>query len=212
MGKTRTILIRETKSRSIELQVNPADCTVSDYVNNIKENVDRLGDVNLPGKRGLKGIRVSTFLPGKGSPFGSDRIKGDLKLVERWKKNGTRLRIVTTNPTLNFKALIDSDSVTLKEGQDDVYIDWSFTEYKDLQVPGVESVEGMIRVGDPVLQERAEGEAPAPGTTVTVASGTTLWGLAVKYYGDGTQWGKIAAANGNIDPKKLQKGMALTIP
>jgi len=46
----------------------------------------------------------------------------------------------------------------------------------------------------------------------TVKKGDTLWDLAVKYYGDGTQWKKIAKANGVKDPKKLQIGTKLKIP
>lgn len=107
---------------------------------------------------------------------------------------------------------MDSDSITLKEGQKDVYINWKFTEYKTLSVPTVESVQGMIQVADPALLPRTEEAAPAAGGTETVNSRTTLWALAVKYYGDGTQWPRISAANGNIDPKKLQEGMVLTIP
>jgi hypothetical protein len=37
--------------------------------------------------------------------------------------------------------------------------------------------------------------APASSVTVTVHDGDTLWDIAVKVYGDGTQWTKIYAAN-----------------
>jgi len=46
----------------------------------------------------------------------------------------------------------------------------------------------------------------------TVASGDTLWWLAVKYYNDPFQWPKIADANGVKDPKLLLPGTQLTIP
>lgn len=213
MAKTRTILIKESGRKKIELTVNPAECTITDPVEHIRENVDQMGQVNIPGKRGLKEVTISTFLPDRSSPFyDGETIKSALKLIERWKKKATKVRIIISDPKVNFKAMIDSDSVTLKEGQKDVYISWKFTEYKSLSVPTVESIQGLINVSDPVLLPRTEEAAPSVGGTEIVNSKTTLWALAVKYYGDGNQWTKISAANGNIDPKKLQEGMVLTIP
>ena len=52
-------------------------------------------------------------------------------------------------------------------------------------------------------------ETPKSGT---VQKGTTLWDLSKKYYGDGNRWKEIAAANGNINEKKLKMGMELKIP
>ncbi len=213
MAKTRTILIKENGRKRIELTVNPAECTITDPVEHIRENVDQMGQVNIPGKRGLKEVTISTFLPDRGSPFyDGETIKSALKLIERWKKKATKVRIIISDPKVNFKAMIDSDSMTLKEGQKDIYISWKFTEYKSLSVPTVESIQGLINVSDPVLLPRTEEAAPSVGGTEIVNSKTTLWALAVKYYGDGNQWTKISAANGNIDPKKLQEGMVLTIP
>lgn len=213
MAKTRTILIKESGRKKIELTVNPAECTITDPVEHIRENVDQMGQVNLPGKRGLKEVTISTFLPDRGSPFyDGETVKGVLKLIERWKKKATKVRIIISNPKVNFRAMLDSESITVKEGDRDVYISWKFTEYKPLSVPTVESIQGLIQVAEPALLPREEEAAPAAGNTETVNSKTTLWGLAVKYYGDGNQWTKISAANGNIDPKKLQEGMVLTIP
>lgn len=213
MAKTRTILIKESGRKKIELTVNPAECTITDPVEHIRENVDQMGQVNLPGKRGLKEVTISTFLPDRGSPFyDGETVKGVLKLIERWKKKATKVRIIISNPKVNFRAMLDSESITVKEGDRDVYISWKFTEYKPLSVPTVESIQGLIQVAEPALLPREEEAAPAAGNTEMVHSKTTLWGLAVKYYGDGNQWTKISAANGNIDPKKLQEGMVLTIP
>ncbi|HZJ99998.1 MAG TPA: LysM peptidoglycan-binding domain-containing protein, partial [Tissierellaceae bacterium] len=46
----------------------------------------------------------------------------------------------------------------------------------------------------------------------TIKRGDTLWDLAQKYYGNPYQWTKIAQANKNLDPKRLQVGKKLIIP
>lgn len=56
---------------------------------------------------------------------------------------------------------------------------------------------------------RRQGDPP---TTHTVEEGDILYDLAQVYYGDGNQWPKIAAANGNIQPESLQIGQQLQIP
>ena len=40
----------------------------------------------------------------------------------------------------------------------------------------------------------------------------TLWGLAVKYLGNGSRWTEIAELNGGLDPKKLIPGKTIMIP
>jgi 5'-nucleotidase len=56
--------------------------------------------------------------------------------------------------------------------------------------------------------------APAPGaeTSHVIVKGDTYWDLAVKYYGDGTMWKKIANANPGEEPRRLLIGATLKIP
>jgi len=54
--------------------------------------------------------------------------------------------------------------------------------------------------------------AVQPQIVHVVAAGDTLWGLAVQYYGSGSQWALIAQANNISDPKALQPGQKIIIP
>lgn len=59
------------------------------------------------------------------------------------------------------------------------------------------------------------GEAAASiqaGGTHTIAKGDTYWDIAVKAYGDGTKWRRIARANPGQEPHRLLVGSELTIP
>lgn len=55
-------------------------------------------------------------------------------------------------------------------------------------------------------------EAAPAARTYTVRAGDTLWDIAVKYYGDGRQYTKIARANNIPDPNMINIGIVLTIP
>ena len=220
MKKTRSILIKEVATgSSIELGINPESITVSESRDNIKENIDAIGDVYFPGKRGLKTVSISTFLPSAKSKFrrrGS--LQTDLELINRWISEDVILRVVISKPTINFKAILDSKSITFKEGDLDVYIDLKFTEVKDIDIPTVESVsifkkaEDTAGNTDVALSDRGAENTPKSGNIEIVNSKTTLWGLAKKYYGNGEEWKKIAEVNGISDPKKLREGMQILIP
>lgn len=83
------------------------------------------------------------------------------------------------------------------------------------------SIELIVRVSSPVVVTAAPkkdqpvqiASAAAEATkTYTVKQGDTLWAIAQKYYGKGTQWEKIASANGIENPRLLRVGQKLTIP
>lgn len=219
MKKTRAILIKDINGNSIEFNVNPESITVGEGRDNIKENIDSIGDVIFPGKRGLKAVSISTFLPGTKSKFrrrGS--LQTELELINKWISEDEVLRVVISKPTINFKAILDSKNITLKEGDLDVYIDLKLTEVKDIDIPTVESVSILKKAEDTAgntdvtLSDRGVENAPKSGNVEIVNSKTTLWGLAKKYYGRGEDWKRIAEANGISDPKKLREGMQILIP
>lgn len=57
-----------------------------------------------------------------------------------------------------------------------------------------------------------QAPAPARGGTYIVKRGDSLWLIAKKQYGSALRWKEIAAANPNINPKRLQVGQRLTLP
>lgn len=219
MRKTRAILIKDINGNSIEFNVNPSSITISESRDNIRENIDNLGDVYFPGKRGLKTVSISTFLPASRSRFrrrGS--LDSDIELINKWITEDITLRFIVSKPTMNFKAILDSKNITLKEGELDVYIELKLTEVKDIDIPTVESVSILKKDGDTAksedvaLSDRGAENAPKSGNIEIVNSKTTLWGLAKKYYGSGEKWKRISEANGGINPKKLREGMKILIP
>lgn len=64
-----------------------------------------------------------------------------------------------------------------------------------------------------VEQEREASTAPA-AKTYTVKKGDTLWAIAAKYYGKGSEYSKIAGANTDkiSNPNLIYPGQVLTLP
>ena len=81
----------------------------------------------------------------------------------------------------------------------------------------IERVQNAINAAaQPAPQEapaEATPEAPA-AQTYTVAEGDSLWAIAERFYGDGSQWNRIAEANQEQlpNPDLIQPGQVLTIP
>jgi hypothetical protein len=70
----------------------------------------------------------------------------------------------------------------------------------------------------PMQAPAAPTEVPAAPTQApekriyTVVGGDTLWAIAARFYGDGSQYPKIASANGIANPDLIMVGQKLTIP
>ena len=72
MRKTRTVLL-VTDDGQFELSVNPPEISVTQ--DNKDKTIDLLnvGEINVPGMRGLIKVSISTFLPDGNSPFLMER-------------------------------------------------------------------------------------------------------------------------------------------
>ena len=209
MANTRTFSFLSNVSR-FDLAVNPRDCTISDSSSIKTVELLNIGEIGIAGNRKLIRISISnTFLPSPGSPFYKGVSPEQIKSIMRKAKDGKRpVRIIISGTDINREFLIDKLNDTYKEGQDDIYIDWSFVEYRETTVIPVASL--ASRYTDTGINNRASDlEIPK---TITVKKGTTLWALAKKYYDDGSRWKEIAEANGGLDERKLQIGMELKIP
>jgi len=54
--------------------------------------------------------------------------------------------------------------------------------------------------------------ATEPEKIYTVVAGDSLWNIAVREYGDGYAWTKIATANNLINPDLIHAGNVLRLP
>ncbi len=207
MRKTRTVLL-VTGDGQFELAVNPPEISVTQ--DNKDKTIDLLnvGEINVPGMRGLIKVSLATFLPDSNSPFYTGVAPEQIVQAVKKAKNGQKaIRIIISGSDVNTQFNVSAMSETYKEGQGDIYISWSFVELRDLNTGQVASF--VRRYTDTGLCTRRTTRSVPKA--VTVQDGDTLWNLARRYYDDGSRWKDIALAN-DMYEDNLLPGTRLIIP
>lgn len=201
---TRTVLLWHNNGEErIYFTVNPAEINVSRPNQNRALSLAMGGTVNAWGGRGLREVKLRTFLPCEGSPFYSGQPPETiLSMLRRWQDSGDPVRLILSGSDVNDAFLIEDVTETFREGDKDTGLTLSLREYKFKSA----------------LAALAGGSAPPvrtderpPQKTYTVLKGDTLWEIACRYYGDGTKWKGLAEKNGVADPRKLPVGKVLEL-
>lgn len=207
MKKTRTFLI-VTDDGKYELTVNPSEMTAAQDSKDKTIDLLNIGEINVPGNRGLIKVSLTTFLPDTDSPFYTGTAPEDIIQAVKKVKNGKKtLRLIISGTDINTLFTVSSMSETYKEGQGDIYISWSFAESRDLNTTQVAS--WVRRYTDTGLCNRNTGSKIPK--VVTVKENDTLWSLAKRYYDDGRRWKDILAANG-LTKDEIRTGVRLVMP
>lgn len=201
---TRTVLLWHNNGEErIYFTVNPAEINVSRPNQNRVLPLAMGGTVNAWGGRGLREVKLRTFLPCEGSPFYSGQPpEAVLAMLRRWQDSGDPVRLILSESDINDAFLIEDVTETFREGDKDTGLTLSLREYK------FKSALAAL-AGESAPPVRAD-ERPSQKTH-TVRRGDTLWEIACRYYGDGTRWKTLAEKNGVADPRKLQIGKVLDL-
>ena len=202
---TRTVLLwHNNGEQRITFTVNPREMVISRPNRNQVYPLAMGGTVNTWGGRGLREVKLTTFLPEKHSPFfdGTD-AQSVLSMLRRWQDSGDPIRLIISDTDINDAFLIEDLTETLREGDNDVGMTLTLREYKFKS-----SLAALAGSGTPAAKRQDERIIPE---TYTVRKGDTLWAIACRFYGDGTRWSVLAAKNGIGDPKKLPIGKVLRL-
>lgn len=204
--KTRVIeLSVNNRKEVIELPVNPAAVEFTEKQLNQAITLLNVGEANLPGERGLKYTKLSSFFPSEKSPFYKNANRKPSKyaaMLQEWKNAKAVVRVIISDMNINLAMLIDDFAYSMKEGDEDIYYTISLSEYRTLNVP---SVQINTKVRSNGLLSRPE--PAAAGGSYTVVSGDNLWGISKKQYGNGSSHPKIYSANsGTIEASAKSHG------
>ena len=129
---TRTVLLWHNNGEErIYFTVNPARLTVTRPNENRVRSLAMGGTVNIWGGRGLREVRLTTFLPSAYSPFfDGKKPESVLAMLKSWQDSGDPVRLIISGSDINDAFLIEDVSETLAEGDRDVGLTVTLREYK----------------------------------------------------------------------------------
>lgn len=144
-----------------------------------------------------------------------------VKILTDYMENETALNLIVTKTWINVDVTVSSFQPVAYGAFGNIRYTIAFTVKRDLKIFTADE----LKIAAFVKKTKPRNEvppAPANDRTYTVVKGDTLWGLAVRYYGDGRRWEDIWRVNKDICEEpytsggttyvKLDVGDVLTIP
>ena len=194
------IYLKENDSNMIRFPVTPSEVSCETSANISTESVNDLGNVSLFSGVELRSIPINSFFPNRQYNFCTySNVEPPYEFVskiEKWQNEGKKLRYIVSDGYTNIPVMINSFSYREQDGTGDVYFDLSLIEYKEIKLNKTTSSSSNNSSNNST--DRTTENAPKPtgeNKTHKVSSGDSLWAIAQKYYGDGSQYPKIKEAN-----------------
>lgn len=181
--------------------------------------ISAIGDIIIPGERGLKKFSFSSFFP---RDYNSSYCEYEgfmepwkwVEQIEKWRDTRQNLRLIVTGTPISVPVFVESfDLEPDKAGAPgDIYYTISFIEHRPFTAKELKTdSKGKTAVTD----VKSPQNSPAKSSSYTVAKGDTLFKIAKAEYKDGAKWKKIYDANKKVigkNPNDIKPGQKLVIP
>ena len=198
----------------------PSAINVQDYAIMNDSNITGLGDVTVFGGKGLRTIEISSFFPNPKKKYYfvsyTDYPKqyDCVNKIKKWMDKGEVLRFIVTGTEINFQVRITDFEYSEQDGTRDVYFTINLKEYRKIKISSTTPKKKKTDNKD--RTDTKETDNKPKQKTYTVKSGDTLYDIAKKHYGKGSDYKKIIEKNKSKYPSlakntTLKKGWVLTI-
>lgn len=204
--KTVDIYIREVSgSRQIRVPWLPEEITYSNGGTTVATyEILNTGAVAVPMGYGLAKVSWEGTWPG-GQRTDKKLLRGSWKepshyhnILEKWKKNGTKLNLMVTGYPINLNVLLEAYAEKPSGGFGDVEYKIEFIEDRDLTV--------SKKTKKKTKKKATTTKRPAKKTTTyTVKKGDNLWTIAKRFLGSGSKWRTLYNANKTIIEQTAKK-------
>ena len=197
----------------LRLPVIPSSFEVNIPHQNTTVNINQLGEFNLIGKTGLMSMTIESFFPAQQYSFclyrDFQKPYECIKQLLKWKDSGRPIRVIVTGTPINYAMAIESLIYSEVDGTGDVYFTLEVREYKFIKTPSSNTLttKNRTQLTTPTTQREIKSLA----TYYTVQKGDTLWLIAKKVTGEGSNYRAIAQKNNIINPDKIHVGQKLVI-
>ena len=196
----------------IRLPVIPSSFEVNIPHQNTTVNITNLGEINLIGKTGLMSMTIESFFPNQQYNFclykDIQKPYEYIKQLIKWKNSGKPIRVIITGTPINYAMAIENLTYSEVDGTGDVYFSLELKEYKFISTTGQTTT---TKNGTTLTTPTTTREVKSPSNSYVVKQGDTLWLIAKKVTGDGSNYKAIAQKNGITNPDKIYVGQKLVI-
>lgn len=199
----------------MRLPVNPESIEYSSPFGLNTVNIANLGEVAIPGERGLKQVSFSSFFP---RDYNASYCEYDnfpqpwewVKKIEEWRDDRRNIRLIIVGTPISIPVFVEEFTLEPEKAgaPGDVYYSISLKEYRPIKA------KQLVTEANTPKQEQRPKSDKAPPKSHTVAKGDSLYKIAKSVYGDGNQWRKIYEANKTAigkNPDKIYPGQKLVI-
>ena len=202
--------------------ITPSELSISVGSNNKTITLINEGDINILKSPSLIEVEFEARFPMRQYPYAQKFVKFETywnKFKElKEKKKSFRFIVVRTmpngTPTWDTNLLMALEDIKINESADegdDVLVSFTLKQFKEYGVrtqklPTKEPAKTQTTTTTSTSEKpRTDNNKTKSPKTHKVKSGDTLWGIAKKYYGNGSKWKKIYTANKTTIEKAAKK-------
>ncbi len=172
-------------------------------------HLDQLGDLAIPTTKKLCDQPLEILLPAQAYPFCVPGTETNpwyyIERLERLCDAKTSLRYIVTGTPINAPVKIYSVEYREMDGTGDLICTLRIHEYRSPEVLQAETTPAQVGA------DREPSAAPETGQ-YTVVYGDTMWGIARRFYGDGSLCWRLAAANDIPNANIIRPGQVIKLP
>jgi LysM repeat protein len=209
------------KNKTYKLPVNPEEMNKSSVQAIEKYEILKLGQIAVPTHMELTKYSFEAEFPHEPkhyveTPENFKEADFYLNLFTKWRNELAPVRFIASNgigDDINTLVLIEEVEEVEKAGEEgDKYVSFSLLGYKEFGKKVAVVKTSQTKATKKNLSVTKTN--PKSTGSHVVRSGDTLWAIAKKYYGDGSQYTKIYNANKTLikNPSLIKTGWKLVIP
>lgn len=189
-------------NEKVRIPMLPEEIGITSGTSFASYDIAKLGEVKIPFGNALKEIVWEAMLPGKALsnyPFIRAYVEPkDIYIkLESWRRKGCKLRLLITETPINDDVYINEFEATLKGAFGSYEYKISCIEARDIVIESHYEKLNLFTFPKPQPKPKPR-PAPAPSKTYTVVNGDCLWNIAIRFYGNGTQYTKIYDTNKDL--------------
>lgn len=199
----------KTDKEAIRLPVLPSEIKINSSSIITSVNILRKGEVPIFTGANLQTGEISCFLPNQAYSFNEyNDIKNPFSLAlkfKEWCNIGQIVRLVITDDknkfNINFRVRITDFEYGQRGGSDDIDYTLKWKEYRPIIINKLNNNSNTNSTNkDKVDNSTTDKKEEQKQKTYTVKKGDSLWAIAQKYYGKGSEYPKIKNANSSKYP------------